>query len=578
MEAEKTSIKAIEYSDEEETSFHAWLSLINFPDDTKVQLTRRGRSFIFQSAPYSHVIELIGRANWNRYRSNIETPIPLGIVRALLNHNEKDEFIASFSVTALGSQKLQIPLRIPLKVHGSLLHKILALMCLTRNVFNTGNFQTDNEEKATALVETFNEIFGVKLPKGTNKRGAYIRIPVQVVQAFTTYFTGKPKASFFEILESIQYLQQEDILLFLNTWFSFYRVYRNIKRPEQLFIFRKTDITEPIALLLEKCGIEFDPGTIQESGQIVSVYVIKKTQHNLSLLDLPFFEKQNDQKMLLNRIDGLRKQIKAKDEKIDVLEDLTTKLKDELAEEHQIMLTASYSQYYFETKTKKLEEKFAELKQIKKELAKENLKIKDLLKSKDPFLYYQEFIKETEYPSPDIAEITEKTLEIVKNEIQSSKVFDTQSFEAFVEYVESEGSTTTTPKFTWMVRGEDDEETTSRPIKSNLANPTLTSNLIRSLTLLMARKENWVLLALADGKPRTEFEIRDILGIDLAESRRLLASFTDKTQLDSDVKKNGEPAYQIQPDFQLNVRIELKEVLRKLPLDIRSQWKELFQL
>ena len=122
-------------------------------------------------------------------------------------------------------------------------------MCLTRNVFSSGNFQTDNEAKATALIESFDEVFSIQLPRGANKRGAYIRIPVQVVQALTIFFTGSSKATVLEIVESLEGFPQEDILTFINTWFAFYRIYRNPKHPEQLFIFRKSDITEKIAQL-----------------------------------------------------------------------------------------------------------------------------------------------------------------------------------------------------------------------------------------------------------------------------------------------------------------------------------------
>ena len=571
MEVENTLTE----DEDENSSFRVWLSLIHFPDDSKVQLSKTGRSFIFQSAPHN-IISLIGRANWNRYRSNVAVPIPLGTIRSLLNNNEKDLFIASFSVTKIGSQKLQIPIRLPYKVVESPLFKILALMCLTRNVFSTGNFQTDNEAKATAIIETFELVFGVQLTKGENKRGAYIRIPLQLVQAINLFFTNETNSKIEILIESLKNYPQEDILTFINTWFTYYRIYRNPKQSKQLFIFRKQDITKPIARLMEKCNIEMDPGTIQESGQIVPVYVVKNSAQNLLLLDLPFLENQSDSRALLNRITNLRSQIKAKDETIAVLEDLTEKLNLELVEQHRSMLTTSYSQYYYETKTKKLEENFSELHRIRIGLEKENINLKMLMSQDDPTRLPKEFTKKSKFQSPDIEKITRKTLEIVVQEIKSSKNFNNQSLEEFVEYVEREKSTEQ-PQLRLKVRGEEDETMSSSFIKSNLTNPALTSQLIQSLSFLMIRKENLLLLALADGKPRTEFEIREILQLGFAESRRLLATIMDDLKLEPQRQKNGEMAYQINPDTIKELRIELKRTINQLPTDIRSQWKALFQ-
>lgn len=50
--------------DDNDSTIGSWLSLEHFPDDTRVQLTKRGRRFIFQSSNKNNsFIELIGRAN-----------------------------------------------------------------------------------------------------------------------------------------------------------------------------------------------------------------------------------------------------------------------------------------------------------------------------------------------------------------------------------------------------------------------------------------------------------------------------------------------------------------------------------
>ena len=323
---------------ESDSMIGSWLSLIHFPDETRVQLTKRGRNFVFQSKIDKNQIDLVGRAKWNQFRSNTEVPIPLGIIKTLLENDEKDLFLASFSVTGIGSQKLIIPIKLPIKVPGSPIIKILALFCLTRNVFNTGNFQTDNEAKVTAFIEIFHSAFGFELPVGVNKRGNYIRIPLQFIQALTKFFTGTETSSIRQIIESLNRFSNEDIISFLTSWFTYYRIYRNIKRTDQLFIFRRrNETTDEIANLLQKCEVELYPGTIQENGNIISAYVVKNTEKNISILDLSFIngelEEKQDQLLLIKRIESLKDQIKLKDEKIDVLNKELEKLNEELAKE-----------------------------------------------------------------------------------------------------------------------------------------------------------------------------------------------------------------------------------------------------
>ena len=108
----------------------SWLSLIHFPDDTRVQLTKKGRRFIFQntSALNHSDAELVGRAKWNQYRSNTEVPIPLGTIKTLLGNNDRELFLSSVSVTAIGSHKLLIPIKLPIKIPSSPVIKILALL------------------------------------------------------------------------------------------------------------------------------------------------------------------------------------------------------------------------------------------------------------------------------------------------------------------------------------------------------------------------------------------------------------------------------------------------------------------
>ena len=593
---------------ETDSSIGSWLSLIHFPDETRVLLTKRGRNFIFQSKIDKSQIDLVGRAKWNQFRSNTEVPIPLGTIKTLLNNDEKDLFLASFSVIGIGSQKLTIPIKLPIKVPGSPIIQILALFCLTRNVFNTGNFQTDNEAKASTFIEIFHSAFGFELPVGVNKRGNYIRIPMQFIQALTKFFTGEESSSIHKIIESLNRFQKEDIISFLTMWFSFYRIYRNLKRTDQLFIFRrKNETTDEIANLLQKCEVELYPGTIQENGNIISAYVVKNTEKNHNILDLSFIngelEEKQDQLLLIKRIETLRDQIKVKDEKIGVLNSELEKLNQELEKEQTSNLAASYSRFYFQTRTKKLEEKFLELKQLKEDLEVENTEMRRILiksgagsflddKSRKPRLTYTDL---------NFIELTETTLDTVKEQIIQSENYNLSSFNAFVKYIKQYTTVSRDSIAPLLIQGEEEDEllTSENELKlnqgtideinssnfaqSNLTNPTLTQKLIKALTILMAKKENWIILALAfdEGKLLTEFEMRDLLDLELSESRPLIANLVKTHILEfGDETVNGETGYYLKHNIIKDLRQELGILLRKksLPNELKSEWKEIFQI
>ena len=593
---------------ETDSSIGSWLSLIHFPDETRVQLTKRGRNFIFQSKIDKNQIDLVGRAKWNQFRSNTEVPIPLAIIKTLLNNDEKELFLASFSVTGIGSQKLIIPIKLPLKVPGSPIIKILALLCLTRNVFNTGNFQTDNEAKATTFIEIFHSAFGFELPVGVNKRGNYVRIPLQFIQALTKFFTGEETGSVHTIIESLNRFSKEDIISFLTIWFTFYRIYRNIKRTDQLFIFRrKNETTDEIANLLQKCEVELYPGTIQENGNIISAYVVKNTEKNHSILDLSFIngelEEKQDQLLLIKRIETLTTQIKIKDEKISVLNHELEQLNQELEKEQASNLAASYSRFYFETRNNKLEEKFLELKQLRQDLETENFELRRILTKSGTRSYFDEESRKPKisYEDLNLLELTETTLDTVKKQIIQSDNYNLASFNAFVKYVKQYTTVSKDNSIPLIVQGEEEDEllssehelalnqeiiddiNSSNFAQSNLTNPTLTQKLIKALTILMARKENWVMLALAldEDKLLTEFEMRDLLDLELSESRPLIANLIKSGALEfGDKTIHGETAYYLKKNLIKDLRSNLNNLLRKktIPNELKSEWKEIFQI
>ena len=79
----------------------------------------------------------------------------------------------------------------------------------------------------------------------------------------------------------------------------------------------------------------------------------------------------------------------------------------------------------------------------------------------------------------------------------------------------------------------------------------------------------------------TEFEIRDLLGLELSESRPLIANLLKSGQLEyGNRMKNGETGYYLRLNLIKDLRNELGLLLRKktIPNDIKSEWKEIFQI
>ncbi|MHA2075704.1 MAG: hypothetical protein ACW97X_13875, partial [Candidatus Hodarchaeales archaeon] len=178
------SIKQARSRLEDDYDIEEWLTLAHFPDDTRVNLTPRGRRFIFQKGIVLESLEsVVSRAQWSRYRSNPEMSIPVSTIRLLIT-NKPELFMTSFTVTTIGNKKIQLPIKLPIKTRNNSITKLLAILTLSKNVFITGTFQTDRKAKVDALLETFDSIFDVNLcPDGKialNQRGYYIKIPVQI--------------------------------------------------------------------------------------------------------------------------------------------------------------------------------------------------------------------------------------------------------------------------------------------------------------------------------------------------------------------------------------------------------------
>jgi hypothetical protein len=284
---------------------------------------------------------------------------------------DKDLFVASFTVTSVGSKKAQLQIRLPIKAQEPGLIRLVALMCLTRGLISSGTYQSDREEKTAALVEVFEDAFGVRLNIGENKRGFYIKVTKPIVTAVCRAVTGTDEPNVPEIIRAIGDFQEEAILTFLSTWFSYSRIYRS---PDDkcLFMFRASDETLEIAKLLDKIGVQYENGSITDADTFVPVYIVTKTEENEALLSaLPFIDSEKSKRALLEEVARLRVRLNSRDEKIRMLEEIINDLQSKLQELQDKKDSAMWSRYYYEKQTTELREKLAALKRVREELEEE---------------------------------------------------------------------------------------------------------------------------------------------------------------------------------------------------------------
>ncbi|MHA2231668.1 MAG: hypothetical protein ACXAB4_04170 [Candidatus Hodarchaeales archaeon] len=378
---ETRGIKSMRQS-RDESLISEWLSLIHFPDDTRVNLTKRGRLFVFQTPKAPSFSALISPATWSRYRSNTDMTIPMSMIRMALE--DKDLFVSSFTVTSVGSQKAQLQIRLPIKVQEPGLIRLVALMCLTRGLISSGTYQSDREDKTAALVEAFEDAFGVRLSTGENKRGFYIKVTKPIVTAVCRAITGTDEPSVPEIIRAIGDFQEESILTYLSTWFSYSRIYRS---PDDkcLFMFRAGEETQEITQLLDKIGVKYEDGSITDADTFVPVYIVIKTEENETLLSaLPFIDSEKSKRALLQEVAKLRVRLKSRDEKVRILEEIINDLQKKLQELQEKKDSAMWSRYYYEKQTTDLRGKLGALKRVRDELEGEVQILKNALADEKP--------------------------------------------------------------------------------------------------------------------------------------------------------------------------------------------------
>ncbi|MFW9929410.1 MAG: hypothetical protein ACFFD1_08470 [Candidatus Thorarchaeota archaeon] len=571
----------------DETLSKEWLSLIHFPDETRIRLTKRGRLFVFQTPTKqaADILQIIGRATWNRYKTNLEMTIPFGTIRNLLD-NDKDLFVSSFTVITLGTQKVQLPIQLPIKVINSPLPKLMALMCLTRHVFNTGIFQTDNPDKAKAFLVLFTDIFGVELPKGENKRGIYIKIPLPLVQALNMLYTGKENTDVPELIHAISiYHSDVEIIEFLNTWFTFSRIYRNLKHTEEiLFMFRANEITNEIVKMLSRINVLWENGSIQEGTRFIPAYIVKNTEENQKILDLTFINNKPSPKELLEKINRLTVQIKMKDERIAVLENLlgdySKKLEEGKSSRQQDVYSKYYvySKFYYEKKTEQLRDKFLELKSVKDQLENELKDLKVTLNSYDEkksILATEEKQKDI-HKFPSIDELEQIVFQKVIDKFESDPDFDKNTF---YKIIKDQDIKAQEKDLAYIVsQGEDENENETNLVKSNLTNPDISRQIIDFFSIIMDRAENWLLIGLAI-VPLTVEQMEHITELNKLELRQLLTKW-EKEGLIERIESEEEPLYQFTNLWKKERLRTLRNRMigRKIPPEIKAKLREILPL
>lgn len=528
-----------------------WLTLAHFPDDTRVNLTPRGRRFIFQKGLIVKNLEpLVSRAQWSRYRSNPEMSIPLSTLR-LLMPTKPELFMTSFTITSIGNKKSQLPIKLPIKARNNSLAKLLALFTLSRNVFATGTYQTDNREKIESLLETFDEIFDVNLcSEGEipqNQRGYYIKIPVQICLALVKLYTGEFKASFPQIILSVAKCKDEqDILDFVRMWLKFSRVYRFESDPENLFMFRASDETREIVTLLEKLGVRYETGSIIDRGSFIPVYRIPNVADNEAILGTP------------SLVSRLRSKIENQDARIEELETIKEDLEVKLNRATQsINDKLTWSRGMDERLAEELTEKLAEFERILLQTREENERLKHLLRQSGAITPEEESIltDDTEEPflAADIAQLREE-VDLLKDRL------------SMINQQPSSGK-----ELSYKVTQEITMKTDHSPLGVEV-------DLRKLVKIFLASPDNWILFILGSDQTLTKEQISKILGIPTnkrMDLQKRLNDFVDRRVLKLEVTPDGEEVYSIDR-FQwsdliasyTNMLLSDKDLV---PLEIRQQ-------
>ncbi|MHA1972235.1 MAG: hypothetical protein ACTSW1_04535 [Candidatus Hodarchaeales archaeon] len=497
-----------------------WMTLEHFPDDTRVNLTPRGRRFVFQKSLVMKNLEhIVSRAQWSRYRSNPEMSIPLSTLR-LLVANERELFMTSFTVTSIGNKKSQLPIKLPIRMRNNSLAKLLALLTLSKNVFMTGTYQTDQRDKVENFIETFDAIFDVNLcPDGEiayNQRGYYIKIPVQICAAIVKAFTGEYKANFPQIIRSVAKCPDEqDILDFVMMWLKFSRVYRFESHRENLFMFRYNDETRELVKLIEKIGVNYETGSIIDSGNFVPVYRIPNNADNEVILGTP------------SVVSRLKNKIRNQDARIKELETIKADLESKLrGATESINEKVTWSRAMDERLAEDLAEKIAEFERILIQTKEENEKLKKLLRESGTLL-----------SSDSALSIGEQSQHEFTNDIAQLR----KEVDLLKERLTTLGRPSKGKELSYRVTQEITMKSDQPPLGMEV-------DLRPLVKAFLAHPDNWILFVLGTNLSLTKEQIGKILGFSAErklELQKRLNDFVNRHILKVEVSNEGEEYYSL---------------------------------
>ncbi len=478
-----------------------WLSLKNFPDEARVNLSLAGRRFVFQHSRMQKALgPVVSRTQWSRYRSNPKMTIPLSTLRILVE-NERELFMTSFTVTSIGNKKSQLPIKLPVKTKSNSLAKLLGLFTLSKNVFQTGTYQTDQRGKIESFIETFDSVFDVNLcPDGElaqNQRGFYVKIPVQLCSAVVKAFTGEFQASFPQIILSVSKCKDEqDVLDFVTIWLKFSRLYRFEGDEENLFMFRYNDETREIAKLIEKLGVRYETASIWDRGSVVPVYRIPNVDDNKVILNTASIVNRLKDKILSQ--EARIKELEA------IKEDLEVELVGTTQSTHEKL---SWSRAIDERLAEDLSEKLLEFERILIDTRQENEKLKNLL-------------REGGTVSPEILEESSDSM-VITSDIANLREEVNLLKERLVNLKEQgDGGKELSYKVTKEIT-----------MKAGGVSVGMDIDLRPVVKALLASPDNWILFLLGTNQPLSKEKISQILGIP-AEKRldlqRRLNDYVDR--------------------------------------------------
>lgn len=499
-----------------------WLTLSDFPDDTRVNLTLRGRRFIFQKDIVLKSLEPVkSRAQWLRYRSNPEMSIPLSTIR-LLMRDKHELFLSSFTVTSIGNQKNQLPIKLPIRTHNNSLTKLLALLTLSKNVFISGTYQTEELKKVQSLIETFDSIFDVNLcpEEGKitqNQRGYYVKIPVPICSALVKAFTGEYHANVPQIIRSVAKCKDEqDMIDFVTTWLEFSRIYRYEGDRKNLFMFRYNDETRELVKLLDKIGVQYETGSIIDRDNFVPVYRIPNVADNEVILSTSSI------------VSRLKRKIQNQEVRIKELETIKDDLEAKLRGATQrIDEKLTWSRGMDERLAEDLAEKLAEFERILRQTRHENEELKRILRdsgtiSPDESILYEGATEPR--VADDLAQLREE-VDLLKERLALISQPPPPSKE--LSY-----------KITQEITMKSDKPP---PLGVDV-------DLLQLIKTFLAHPDNWILFILGTNQSLTKEQLRNILGIP-AEKRmdlqKSLNDFVDRKILKVEISNEGEELYQI---------------------------------